>query len=120
MADHVEVAPQLAVHLPGERRVREPPREGRPGDASDDLEEEDGEPVMVVPGAVGGDLRFQGRTNGNSLDSTDSGHVGVREALSACVRNKWLTAEQAGGQLRIKLGERAKKVREGKEDTKAA
>jgi hypothetical protein len=70
--------------------------------------------VEVAPS----DLRFQGRTNGNSPDSTDS--VRVREALSACVRNKWLTAEQAGGQLRIKLGERAKKVREGKEDTKAA
>jgi hypothetical protein len=79
------------------------------------LEEEEAEPVMVVRGAIGGDLRFQGRTNANSLDSTDSSRVRVREALSACVRNKWRTAEQARGQLRIKLGERPRKVREGKE-----
>jgi len=75
-----------------------------------------GEPVLVVPGVIGGDIRFQGKANGDSLDSSDSGHVRVRVALSACVRNKWLTAEQAGGQLRIKLGERARTVREGKEE----
>jgi hypothetical protein len=79
------------------------------------FEEEEAEPVMVVRGAIGGDLRFQGSTNANSLDSTDSGRVRVREALSACVRNKWRTAEQTGGQLRIKLGERPRMVREGKE-----
>lgn len=79
------------------------------------FEEEDGEPVLVVPGAIGGDIRFRGRASGDSLDSTDSGHVRVRVAMSACVRNKWLTAEQAGGELRIRLGERAQKVREGKE-----
>jgi hypothetical protein len=73
----------------------------------------------LFPALSGGDIRFQGRANGDSLDSTDSGHVRVRVALSACVRNKWLTAEQAGGQLRIKLGERAKKVREGKEEAQA-
>jgi hypothetical protein len=84
------------------------------------FEEEDGEHVLVIPGAIGSDIRFQGRANGDSLDSTDSGHVRVKVALSACVRNKWLTAEQAGGQLRIKLGERARKVREGKEEAKAS
>ena len=76
--------------------------------------------MLVVPGAIGGDVRFQRGANGDSLDSSDSGHVRVRVALSACVRNKWFTAEQAGGQLRIKLGERALKVREGKEGAKAA
>jgi len=84
------------------------------------FEEEDGETVLVVPGAIGGDVRFQRGANGDALDSSDSGHVRVRVALSACVRNKWFTAEQAGGQLRIKLGERARKVREGKEGAKAA
>lgn len=39
----------------------------------------------------------------------------VKVALAACVENEWFTAEQAGGELRIKLGERALKVREGKE-----
>ena len=73
------------------------------------FEEEDGEPVLIVPGAIGGDLRFQDSTNGNSPDSTDSGHVRVREALSACVRNKWLTAEQAGGQ-RCAKGRRTRRL----------
>jgi hypothetical protein len=41
--------------------------------------------------------------------------VRVKVALAACVENEWLTTEQAGGQLRIKLGERARKVREGNE-----
>jgi hypothetical protein len=77
------------------------------------FEEEDGEPVLVIPGAIGGDIRFQGRANGDSLDSTDSGHVRVKVALAACLQNKWLTAEQTGGKLRIKLGERAKRVERG-------
>jgi hypothetical protein len=40
----------------------------------------------------------------------------VREALAACVRNGRFAAEQTRGELRIKLGEHAKEVREGKED----
>ena len=82
--------------------------------ANGTFEEEDGELVLVVPG-FGGDLRLQRGANGDSVNSIDSGHVRVRVVLSTCVRNEWFTAEQAGGQLRIKLGERAKKVREGKE-----
>jgi hypothetical protein len=61
-----------------------------------------------------GDIRFQGRANGDSLDSTDSGHVRVRVALSACVRNKVAHRGAGGRALRIKLGERARKVRAGK------
>jgi hypothetical protein len=33
--------------------------------------------------------------------------------LRYLIRNKWLTAEQAEGKLTIRLGERAKKLREG-------
>jgi hypothetical protein len=80
------------------------------------FDEEEGEPVLVIPGAIGGDIRFEGLRNGNSVDPSDSGHVRVREALGACVRNGWFRAEQAGGELRIKVGEHAKAVRQGKED----
>jgi hypothetical protein len=66
--------------------------------------------VEVAPS----DLRFQGRTNGNSPDSTDS--VRVREALSACVRNNGSPRSRREGKFRIRLGERAWKVREGKEE----
>jgi hypothetical protein len=46
--------------------------------------------------------------------------VRERVALRTLIRNKWFAAEQTGGQLRIKLGERARMVHEGKERTKAA
>ena len=40
--------------------------------------------------------------------------------LTALVRNKWFTPTHEGGHMKIRLGERARKVREGKEDAKAA
>jgi hypothetical protein len=46
--------------------------------------------------------------------------VRERVALRKLVRNNWFTAEQTGGQIRLKLGERARKLREGKEGAKAA
>lgn len=38
----------------------------------------------------------------------------------ALVRNKWLETDRSQGGLRIKLGERAKKLREGKAPKEAA
>jgi hypothetical protein len=66
------------------------------------------------------DLRFPRTCNTSGVDEASSGFVRERVALRTLVRNKWFTAEQTGGQLRIKLGERARKVREGKEGAKAA
>jgi hypothetical protein len=51
---------------------------------------------------------------------TGSGFVRERESLRTLVRNKWLDAEDSGGLLKIKLGERAKKVRVGKEAVEKA
>ena len=77
------------------------------------FEEEGGELVLVVHGTIH-DLRFRRSCNASTLDDTSSGFVRERAALGTLVRNKWFSADQSGGQLRIKLGERARKVREGK------
>jgi len=61
-------------------------------------------------------LRFTHAVNPNdgADDFGTSGRVKAPTTLRYLIRNKWLTAEQVGGQLRIKLGERARRVREGK------
>ena len=79
------------------------------------FEEEDGEPVLVVQGDA--DNRFSRHQNRQSTDpSTSSGYVCERVALRKLVHNSWFEVSGGlGAGLRIKLGERAKKVREGKE-----
>ena len=39
-----------------------------------------------------------------------SGHVRVKSALAVLQRNKWVEVEQTVGELRIRLGERARKL----------
>jgi hypothetical protein len=58
-------------------------------------------------------LRFPPSRNASSHDWDSSGYVRERVGLETLVRNNWLDAERAEGELRIKLGERAKKRREG-------
>ena len=62
-------------------------------------------------------LRFTHAVNPN--DGTDdirtSGRVKAQVTLRYLIRNNWFTATQDGGKFTIRLGERAKKVREGKE-----
>jgi hypothetical protein len=50
--------------------------------------------------------------NGYSEDFDSSGYVRDRVALGTLVRNKCLETERVGGELRIRLGEWAKKIRE--------
>ena len=50
------------------------------------IEEEDGEPVLVVQGGVD-NIRFPQHQNGNSLDHYGSGHVRERVALQKLARN---------------------------------
>jgi hypothetical protein len=83
------------------------------------FEEKDGEPVLVVRGGVDY-LRFSPQLDGQPQDQCGSGHVRERVALTALIRNKWFTPTHEGGHMKIRLGERARKVREGKEDAKAA
>ena len=80
------------------------------------FEEEDGEPVLVVQGDAD-NIRFARSQNLQSTDPfTSSGYVRERVAIQKLVRNGWFEVAKAGTGLRIKLGERAKKLREGKEE----
>jgi hypothetical protein len=71
-------------------------------------------------GPVDRGSRFPPRINANAEDWGTSGHVRERVALRAVVRNKWLETDSSPGGLRIKLGVRAKKLREGKARKEAA
>ena len=47
---------------------------------------------------------------GSPIETHKSGHVRVREALRVLLLNKWVEVEQTVGELRIRLGERARKL----------
>ena len=75
------------------------------------LEGEGDNLTLVVPGGIGSDLRMHGQIAGSPLED-GSGHVRVRAALAVLRRNKWIEVEQTVGQLRIRLGERARRLNE--------
>jgi hypothetical protein len=65
--------------------------------------------TLVVPGGIGADIRLHGQVAGSPfLDG--SGFVRVKSALAVLQRNKWFEVEQTVGELRIRLGERARKL----------
>jgi hypothetical protein len=70
----------------------------------------DGEPVMILREEQ---LRFPSSANNNAMTSGHSGFIRETAALRTLVRNKWFEVERSAGELRIRLGERAKKVRQG-------
>jgi hypothetical protein len=73
------------------------------------LEETDGEQTLVVPGGIGSTIQFHGRIAGSPIED-GSGFIRVRQALAVLARNKWFEVEQTVGELRVRLGERAKKL----------
>jgi len=76
------------------------------------LEGEGPDHSLVVPGAgIGADVRLHGQIAGSPIEEGSS-HIRVRPALATLHRNKWLTVEQTVAQLRIRLGERARKLNE--------
>ena len=72
--------------------------------------EEGGELTFVVAEPQ---MRFAGLRNNDLVNTDHSGYVRERVALGTLVRNKWFEVDGSVGELRIRLGERAKKVREG-------
>ncbi len=66
--------------------------------------------TLVVPAGIGADLRTHGQTAGSPHDASGSGHVRLRPALAVLALNGWLEVEQTVGELRIRLGERARKL----------
>jgi hypothetical protein len=74
--------------------------------------EEDGELVLTIPGGIS-EVRLLPGRNGNAVDSTGSGVVREREALRVLAHARWIDVKVEGTTLKIRLGEHAKKVREG-------
>ena len=66
--------------------------------------------TLVVPGGIGGDLRMRGKIAGSPLEDDGSGHVRVRGALRVLAHNGWVEVEQTVAEMRIRLGERARKL----------
>ena len=55
---------------------------------------------------------MRGKIAGSAVETDKSGHVRMRAALRVLVLNKWVEVEEAVGELRIRLGERARKLTE--------
>jgi hypothetical protein len=69
----------------------------------------DGEPVLILREEQ---LRFPGSRNNDAMTTGHSGFVREKVALRTLVRNKWFEVDRLAGEMRIRLGERAKKVRQ--------
>ena len=78
------------------------------------FEERDGELVLVCSEPLDR-LRFLYAVNPNDgrNDFGTSGRVKAQPTLRYLIQKKWLAAAQDGGTFTIRLGERAKKLREG-------
>jgi hypothetical protein len=67
--------------------------------------EESGELVLVCPS----EIKLVNRTEGSVHDA--NGGVNVSASLVVLARNGWLELERSGGEIRIRLGRRAKELR---------
>ena len=67
-------------------------------------------------------MRFLHAVNPNEGgdDFGTSGRVKAQATLRYLIQNRWLAAAQDGGKFTIRLGERAKRLREGTEAAKTA
>ena len=71
--------------------------------------EKDGELTLVT----GSEIKLVNRTEGSALDS--NGGVNVQASLVTLARNGWLELERSTGEIRIRLGRRAKEMRSPEE-----
>jgi hypothetical protein len=71
---------------------------------------EDGEPVLILREA---ELRFPTSLEGSRMITTGSGFVRPNAALRVLMRNGFFRVERDGGEIRIRLGERARTLLEG-------
>ena len=75
------------------------------------FEEDDAGLTLVAPAGVGSDLRLFGKVAGSPLED-GSGHIRVKPALKVLQHQGWIEMETTVGELRITLGERAKRLTE--------
>jgi hypothetical protein len=71
--------------------------------------EESGELVLVCPS----EIKPVNRVEGSSVDA--NGGLNVQGSLVTLARNGWLELERSGGEIRIRLGRRAKELRSPEE-----
>jgi hypothetical protein len=76
--------------------------------------EEDGDPVLVLSGGLE-DVRYLPAVNAFAFDDPGVGQIRDRVALVRLARQKFLELDRSGGTVRIRLGERARKPRKGKQ-----
>jgi hypothetical protein len=73
------------------------------------FEENKGEVTLVS----GSEIKLVNRTEGSTLDT--NGGVNVQAGLVTLARNGWLELERSAGEIRVRLGRRAKKLRSPEE-----
>ena len=83
----------------------------RRDDGTSRFETIDGEPVLILRDEQ---LRIPRSMNNDAMTSGHSGFVREKMALRTLVRNNWFEVERPAGELRIRLGERAKKIGHGR------
>jgi hypothetical protein len=71
--------------------------------------EEAGELVLAAPWGMGSEVPLVNRVQGSTLDG--NGGVKVRSSLATLHRNNWLVVEQSVSEIRVRLGENARKLR---------
>jgi hypothetical protein len=81
--------------------------------------EEDGDPVLVLSGGLE-DVRYLPAVNAFAFDDPGAGQIRERVAFVRLARQKFVEINRSGGTVRIRLGERAHKLRAGKAAAKAA
>lgn len=75
------------------------------------FEEDQAGLTLVVPAGIGSELRLHGQIAGSPLED-GIGHVRVKSSLAVLPRNRWFEVEQTVGEIKIRLGERARKLDE--------
>ena len=83
------------------------------------VETADGELELVVPGGGANAFRLRNGANGNPM-VLDSGYVRESAALQTLAGSGWLDGTVEGLEIRIRLGEKAKKLREERKARAAA
>jgi hypothetical protein len=73
------------------------------------FEENKGEVTLVS----GSEIKLVNRTEGSTLDT--NGGVNVQAGLVTLARNGWLELERSAGEIRVRLGRRAKELKSPEE-----
>jgi hypothetical protein len=74
------------------------------------LEGDGDDRTLAIPALTGADVRTFGRIAGSSLNTGASGQVRPWASINMLALNEWVTVERSASELRIRLGDRARKL----------